>query len=202
MRRHDKVTSANLLSPQRVQLVREDYPPIVVGTMSVERVDEAALSMLLSDPSPLSFVVNIPKESYVAGDALRRAKVNGFAIGGLGDLMRAVSLPNVGQYMSPEFTFVERGLTQHSRIQSYDRLDDRCYLLNRKGLDSLKVVFLNEYELTADHLRTARHRYGEFEIAVFTNPNGNSTSSAQSTASAMNIQICKWGDFMSAVNRR
>lgn len=201
MHGRENVTSVTVLSPQRIQIVRNEFPTVVVGTTAVERVDAAVVSdLLVPAPSP-SFIVNVPKESYVTGDALQLAAKHGFAIGGLGDLMRAVKLPSPAQYVSPEFTFVERGLKQHTRISRYDRLDDRSYLVIRKGLNPVHVAFLNEYELIADHLRVARDRYGDFVIAVITNPSGNPTSSALNVAASMGIQVCKWGEFLGALNR-
>lgn len=196
-----EVSSVTLFSPQHIQLERKDYSPIVVGTTADKRLDAAILNPLISHTPVPDFVVNIPKESYIAGSALEIAAMRRIGIGGLGDLMRAVRLPDVGEYVNPEIEFLERGLTQHSRIERFNRKDDRSYFLIRKGLSSLRVVFLHEYELTADHLRTAVDRYGEFDIAVISNPNGNATSSASNVASSMSCRIYKWGVFLGALNR-
>lgn len=57
-----------------------------------------------------------------------------------------------------------------------------------------------EYELTADALRTARDRYGNFFLAVVTNPNGRTTRSAEEAAENMEVQILKWGPFFGHLN--
>ena len=69
-------------------------------------------------------------------------------------------------------------------------------------MPDLTVVMLNEYELTADHLRNARDRYGQFSIAVITNPNGRATSSAEETAQTMGVEILKWGPFFGRLNKK
>ena len=69
-------------------------------------------------------------------------------------------------------------------------------------MPDLKVAMLNEYELTADHLRIARDRYGQFSVAVITNPNGEATSSAKETAQTMGVQILKWGSFFGRLNKK
>jgi len=115
----------------------------------------------------------------VTGDALKLAAEYSTPIGGLGDPMRAVRLPDISDYVSPDVGFGERAITQHSRVQSHERLADRHYILRRHGLGDVNVVFLNEYELMADHLRTARSRYGHLDMLVMTNPNGRATSSAE-----------------------
>jgi hypothetical protein len=120
----------------------------------------------------------------------------------MADLKRAVNIPDVSSYVSPEFRFVERGLSQHSRVEGYERLADRQYLIKRDRLDDVTVVFLHEYELTADSLRTARSRYGIFDMAVITDPNGDPTSSALRVADTLGCRIYKWGEFMGALNRK
>ncbi len=103
-------------------------------------------------------------------------------------------------FQPKETEFVERGLSQHDRISSFERVHDRLYRISRSSLPDLIVAMLNEYELTADHLRTARDRYGQFSVAVITNPNGGATSSAEEAAQAMGVEILKWGPFFGRLN--
>lgn len=79
---------------------------------------------------------------------------------------------------------------------------DRLYRISRNGLPDLTVVMPNEYELTADHLRTARDRYGQFSVAVITDPNGRATSSAEEAAHTMGVEILKWGTFFGRLNKK
>jgi hypothetical protein len=105
-------------------------------------------------------------------------------------------------FQPKETEFVERGLRQHDRISSFDRIHDRLYRISRDGLPDLTVAMLNEYELTSDHLRTARDRYGKFSVAVITNPNGRATSSAKDAAETMDVEILKWGPFYGRLNTK
>jgi len=201
MKNHTEVMEVALLSPQRVELIRKLYPKIVIGTTAVDRLDANTLTPFLEGVPAVSFVVNVPKESYVAGSALQLGSKNGIGMGSFGDLMRAVLLPDVSQYVSKEIGFIERGLDQHTRVIAFERIDDRHYLLTRRHLDDVHVVFLNEYDVTADHVRTARTRYGPFTMLVITNPNGGATSSALDAASSIGCGIYKWGEFLGALNR-
>jgi hypothetical protein len=201
IRSHPPVAKVLLVGPQRLELTRTDLPALVVGTTSVACLDADTLRVLLVDAPVPSFIVNVPKESYTTGDALVLARTRSVALGGLGDLTRAVRMRDVADYVSPEVAFVERGLEQHKRVESFQRVDDRRYIIDRRGIPSLTVVFLKEYELTADHVRTAFSRYQSFDAVVITNPNGNATSSAQSAASSMGVSIYKWGTFLGALNK-
>ena len=114
--------------------------------------------------------------SYWTGGALNLAHDYNIATGAYGDLLRVIDVEDVRTFQPKETEFVERGLRQHDRISSFERVHDRLYCISRNSLPDVTVAMLNEYELTADHLRTARDRYGKFSIAVITNPNGRATS--------------------------
>ena len=201
MRAHEKVEEIVIIEPQILRVIRKEHGPVVVGTISAERVDASVIEPLLSTAG-ISFIVNVPKESFVTGDALELARRSSVVIGGLGDLMRALAVPNVQRYVNPEFSFIERGLKQHSQVESIERVADRRYTISRRKLDDLDAVFLNEYELTADHVRTARERYGACANIVITNPNGRATSSAQRAAESMGCEIFMWGEFFGRLNKQ
>jgi hypothetical protein len=152
LEKHDEVRKVSMLSDQHLKISRKKYRVVIVGATSATRlgVDEFRQ---VADANSVSFVVNISKESWVPGETLALAEQRDIAIGGLGDIQRALKLPNVASYTNPEITFIERGLRQHSRVKSFQRLDDRRYRIVRHALDDVLVVFLNEYELTADHVR-------------------------------------------------
>ena len=150
----------------------------------------------------VEIIANVPRESYWTGGALSLAQDNNIATGSYGDLLRVIGVPNVRAFQPKETEFIERGLRQHSRISGFKRVHDRLYRISRNGLSDLTVAMLNEYELTADHLRTARDRYGKFAVAVITNPSGRATSSADDAAETMGVEILKWGPFFGRLNKK
>ena len=80
-------------------------------------------------------------------------------------------------------------------------MHDRLYRVSRNGLPTYSGD-AERYELTADHLRTARDRYGQFSVAVITDPNGKATSSADEAARTMGVEILKWGPFFGRLNKK
>ena len=95
----------------------------------------------------------------------------------------------MSRYISRDLTFVEQSLPQHDRVESIERLADRQYLVNRHDLPAVTVVFLHEYDLTVDHVRTAKSRYGSFNAIVITNPNGNATADAERLAKTLGFRV-------------
>jgi hypothetical protein len=188
------------LASQIVKIVREKHGPFLAGTIATERVDGSAIEPLLTGSFHLEFIVNIPRESYWTGEAIDLVTQNSVAFGGFGDLISAVSLPDVRQYVNKEFAFAERILSQHSAVADIKRVYDRLYLVKRTGLSDVRIALLNAYDLTADHVRTARARYGKFSAIFHTNPSGRPTSAAQAAAASIGARICTCGQLLGWLN--
>jgi hypothetical protein len=192
---------ADVIGPTTIRINRMNYPPFLAAIIAVRVVTAEVLQPLLDANSSIEIVVNIPKESMWTGSAIASAVDRGIAFGGLSDLMTAVnSAEDVSAYIRKEYAFVERGLRQHSRVLSWDREFDRVYLVHRYQLPSFRFVMLNEYELTTDHVRTARDRYGAFDAILINNPNGKPTSGADELAESLDIGIFLWAEFFGRLN--
>lgn len=202
LREAERVTEVEILSDQVLRISRSKYDSFVAGIISAKRVEADAVRPLVKSKLGVEIIANVPKESYWTGEALRLAQDNSIATGVYGDLLRVINVQDVRAFRPRETEFVERGLRQHDRISSFERVYDRIYCVSRKGLPDLTVAMFNEYELTADHLRTARDRYGEFSLAVITDPNGRATSSAEDAARTMGVEILKWGPFFGRLNKK
>jgi hypothetical protein len=202
LRKAGDVSEVEVLSDQVLRVSRSKYDPFVAGIISVKCVEADAVRPLVKSKLGVEIIANVPKESCWTGGALRLARDNNVATGAYGDLLRVINLQDVRAFQPKETEFVERGLRQHDRISSFERVYDRIYRISRNGLPDLTVVMLNEYELTADHLRTARDRYGQFSVAVITDPNGSVTSSAAEAAQTMGVEILKWGPFFGRLNKK
>ena len=202
LRKAERVSKVEILSDQVLSVTRSNYDPFVAGIVSANCVEVDLVRPLVKSELGLEIIANVPKESYWTGGALRLAHDNNIATGAYGDLLRVIDVEDVRAFQPKETEFVERGLRQHKRYSSFERVFDRLYRISRNGLPDLTVAMLNEYELTADHLRTARDRYGKFSVAVITNPNGQSTSSAVEAAQTMGVEILKWGPFYARLNKK
>lgn len=201
LRNSERVSRVEQLSDQVLRISRSNHNSFVAGIVSATCVEVDTVKSLVRSKLQVEIIANVPKDSYWTGGALKLAKDNNISTGSYSDLLRVINLPNVRAYEPKETEFVERGLRQHDRISNFDRVHDRLYHINRNRLPDLTVAMLNEYELTADHLRTARERYGQFSIAVITNPNGSPTSSAEETAQILGVEILKWGPFFGRLNQ-
>ena len=201
LEKHDNVEHVRLLDPQTLEIIRKRHSAFLAGTIATPCVKRSSLYRFRDGQFVVQFVANIPAESYWTGEAIEFAERQSMAFGGLGDLLTAVGVADVSRYKSKESIFVERVLRQHTKVDIVERVHDRKYFISRYGLDDVVVVFLNEYELTADHVRTARDRYGPFTDILITNPNGDRTASALRAADSMGAHVFKLGEFLGRLNR-
>lgn len=196
------VSKVEVLADQVLRISRNKYGPFVAGIVSATCVEADTIRMLVKSDLGVEIIANVPKESYWTGGAIKLAHDNNIATGAYGDILRVIDLQDVRAFQSKETEFVERGLRQHDRIISFERVSDRLYRISRNGSADLTVAMLNEYELTADHVRTARVRYGPFAVLVITNPYGRATSSAEAAAQTLGATILKWGPFLGYLNKK
>jgi hypothetical protein len=203
LRKADLVSKVDVLDERVLRVERTRYAPFIAGIVSEPRVYADNIRPLINSKYGVEIIANVPKEAIWTGGAIRLAEDNSIAIGVFGDLYRVVGESNVRGFKQTEIAFIERGLRQHDCVTSFEREYDKVYRLSRKGgLPDLTAAMLNEYELTADHIRTARDRYGNFDVAVNTNPNGTITGSALDAAKLMDIEILTWGPFFGRINKK
>ena len=187
---HSCVESVELLGPKLLRVHRKNDSPVVAATIATDFVDAESYMTAINGTVPsVDYVVNIPAESVVGDDAIQLARQEGIGIGQFKNLKGALGVSDVSRYISRDLTFVEQSLPQHDRVESIERLTDRQYLVNRHDLPAVTVVFLHEYDLTVDHVRTAKSRYGSFNAIVITNPNGNATADAERLAKTLGFRV-------------
>jgi hypothetical protein len=171
-------------------------PTFVSAIFGQSKITGSDVAFAIQQAPDAAFVANVPGASIIDGSAWECAKSNAVGLGRLGDLMRAIRHPDVRGYIHPETRFVERGLVQHSAVSHFRRLDDVRYEVQRHGMPSLVVAMVNDYEVTADVIRSTWERYGPFSILVATNPNSRETGSSMQVASGLNVGVLKWGPFL------
>lgn len=198
----EEVEDIDVLAANVIRVSRSEHPPFLAGIVSAARVEGKTIQSLVEGEHDIEIIANVPKDAFWTGDALSLASRHQIASGVFGDLRRVLTLGNVRSFVPAETAFIERGLGQHRRVASFHRLHDRVYQIHLHNADQSDVVavMLNEYELTAEHIRAARDRYGPFAIVVKTNPNGRPTTSAVNVARQLSVDILMWGEFLGRLN--
>lgn len=198
---HDAVWQAIVLDGCRVEVYRKEHPRFIVGGVATARVEPAMVEELATDDR-VDFVCNIPREAVWTAEAIDLVHSQGKAWGGVRELFSAVARREpVREFVWREYEFIERIFNQHSAVTRTERLYDRAYRLHRVSMPPVDVALVNEYDLTADHVRTAWDRYGPLTDALANNPNCRFTSEAADAAAQLGVNLLKLADFMSRLNR-
>ena len=184
-----------------IHIIREEYPSFTSAIISEKTVSRPIVNEFIGTAQDFEFISNIPKAAKWSADAIAVAKKHTLGWGGFGDLMSAIGQEIVTDFQRKEYEFVEFGLYQHSKVIGLTRIYDRVFKIHRAGSDFLTVVLINEYELTAEHVRYARETYGDFDEILKTNPNGGTTSVAQEVASNLGVSIFSWGEFLRRLHK-
>lgn len=199
---HDKVTEVEKVNEDtlRIKVVDGIGDGFLILTRSEEfsTVDSIDVISLGS----FDFFLNIKKDAHIAGELLTLASLYNFAIGDLSDLYRALKEKEISNYINPNISYIIRGLEQHSRVEDFSRLDNRRFRIKRKGLDDVTIIALDNYDLTADIVRSAIEKYGKFDAIFTSNPNCQRAKSCEIVAADAELKILSWGELMGELNRK
>jgi hypothetical protein len=197
-----EVTNTEVIGPHTFRVDRPDLPSFEVLVFSSASVTDDVLMPLLSSYPKVSIAVNVPKNAKWLKSGIATAVEGEVAFGGMGDLMSAIGhkLPDIRQFKKKENEFVERILRQHTSVSRIEQDADRAYRIFRTTGAALRIVLLNEYELTGDRVRAAVDEYGSFDIVLMTNPSGSATSDARSVSKALKIPLLTSRQLLGRLN--
>jgi hypothetical protein len=185
-----------------ISLERPNLGSTKIACVRVDVLDECVVRSAIAKYPNVKFIVNVKQGARVAGDAYKLAEGRGISFGGIGDLMRALHEPDMADYIPPETRYRERIFEQHHKIMNFERLDDSRYRIFRYDFPPIVVYISLDYEVTADQIRTAIDKYGDFDAFVTSNPNATSISPEAVTAAMQSgRKVFLWPQFMGAINR-
>jgi hypothetical protein len=157
----------------------------------------------LSDVTPLfegetnpQLIVNVPSATLWSGAAIEFIHQAPAAFGTLGDISRAASTGDAQSYRDKNMGFFINAMRQHSNVSSVSYVFDRAFRADRKVGPSLTVAVVDAYNLSAEDVRNAKHRYGDFDIVVKASSHGSITHQADEAAQSMKVEALTFGGLM------
>jgi hypothetical protein len=183
-----------------LEIERKKGESFLVFTMSSEFIGISHIKEIFNYNKNIKFIVNIKKDYKINGIAMKFLHTKKISFGGMGDLMRFTNQNENSLYIDKEFEFVNRGLNQHNKVKSIERLDNKRIKIERLILKDVIAVMNNDYELAAESVRSYKSRFNDFKVMISTNPNSRISTEAYSVAKTLNIDICKWGELLGKLN--
>lgn len=186
---HSNIASAVPVGSNEIELtLHECQNPVRVATMSQHVVGADVVHEVYTSPD-IEFIMNIPKDALFQQDALEMSELLAFGLGGLGDLFVAAAEGEFRTYVPKEFRFILRVLRQHSYVTGVTRINNRMLLVERFLGDDKLVLALNEYDLTAEAVRTGVEKFGRPDIILTSNPNCRTSRQGSAAAASLDVKI-------------
>ena len=198
---HIEVISVAPVGELFIGIERKEYDQFVTAILSEKLVLVPSIETAFSLNVEPFFVANLPRESVWTGAAISAAQERWVGWGGFGDLLRAIGQEDVRSYQNKEYMYIERCINQHDKVSSFDRVFDRLYDIHRTSLPSILVAFVYEYELTAEHVRGVRDKFGKCSAIANTNPYGNITGEAHKVGKQLGSEVLKMRELLGRPNR-
>ncbi|MGO4449075.1 hypothetical protein AB4Y96_09120 [Phyllobacterium sp. TAF24] len=183
------------ITPNILRITRSEFPEFDTAIIAEKTVTGAHVLESADEAEP-SFFANIPSDAVWTGEAIRVVEAMGAGWGRFGNLMSVIGRQDVKGFVDQEVRFATRMIKQHTNVMQLTPIFDKLYDVTFRSGSVKRVIFINDYDLTADAVRSARERYGSFDHVLKTNPNGRITESAVSAAESLGAKVLDASDYM------
>ena len=153
-----------------------------------------------SDRLP-QIIVNVPSAAIWTGAAISLVHSLPAAFGNLGDIARAARSGDVPSYRNDTQSFFGRILAQHSKVADLARVFDEVFDVTLTSGKCVRIALLDGYHVSAENVRSAREKFGHFDIGVKKSSYGSVTSAASDAAESMNSQVMNSKELLSVLGR-
>lgn len=197
---HWEVIRAERIGCGLVLVERKNRPSAIIGIVSCDPVRRTDLEPLLAAQPRPDFILNMPNNASWSGEAITKLENEEIAFGKMYDLYRGLNTEdNLSDYKNPEFYFVERIFKQHQNVVKFERQSDRVYRIIRHEGKDLIIALSQDYEVTADVVRTIHSRHEPFDIILKSNPYGRISSQGRDIANTLGIEVISEDDLHDAL---
>jgi hypothetical protein len=190
----DGVSDVRIVENNILTIERDSLPSFNVAAISTSFVDQNQFRQIMSLGN-IDFLLNISKEGTFDG-GIYAFTLGRCGLGGMGDLLRCLSEDSPRNYIDKEASFILRGLQQHSKVERVNRIRRNIYEIQLHSQKLVKVIAINDYDITAESIRNALQSDIKFNVIVKSNPNGRITNEAYAASKASEIPVLKWGQLL------
>jgi hypothetical protein len=170
------------------------FPVAVLGVQKVIELSDVV--PLFAGKTKPEFVINVPSKTLWNGNAIDCIHAKSAAFGTLSDISRAAYTRDAGSYRDKNMGFFINAMKQHSNVSSVSYVYDRVFKAKRKIGSSITVAVIDAYNMSAEDVRNAKDRFGNFDIVVKSSSHGSITHQADAAANSMGAEALTFGQLM------
>jgi hypothetical protein len=166
-----------------------------------ETIQASDVTPLFSGATKPQLVINVPSITLWGGAAIKKIHAADAAFGKLGDVARAARLKDPGSFRDKTMGFFINAIEQHTNVSSVSYVYDSVLSVNRVSGSSLTVAVIEAYNMSAEDVRNARTRFGQFDVVVKSSSYGSVTEEAVAAARTMGAQALTFRELMGRLNK-
>jgi hypothetical protein len=199
--KHSEVARATALPNGFVAVDRLELPPVTIAPVSVPRVTKEIVTEILQAGTP-DVVMLVPRASHYDWTARELALSNGSSVQTYKEVFTSLNLEDPRPVLNKDVAFAIGALPEHSKVTGLIMHCEAMFTLTREGsLPDVTIAVEYEYEFTQEALIAARKKHPEAQVYLNGNPNGRPTSAAVGFGESAAVEIFRFGDLMSRLNR-
>jgi len=166
----------------------------VLGVKNVIQLSDA--QALFSGTTKPDLVVNVPSATLWSGEAIDFIHNVPAAFGTLGDIARAAGTKAANLFRDKNMGFFINAMEQHQNVASVSYVYDSVFAVRCRNGTSVTVAVIDTYNMSAEDVRNARTRIGNFDVVVKSSSYGSITDQAKTAAESIGAQALTFGVLM------
>lgn len=166
----------------------------VLGVKNVIQLSDA--QALFSGAAKPDLVVNVPSATLWSGEAIDFIHNVPAAFGTLGDIARAADTKAANLFRDKNMGFFINAMEQHKNVASVSYVYDSVFAVRSRNGTSVTVAVIDTYNMSAEDVRNARTRIGNFDVVVKSSSYGSITDQAKTAAESIGAQALTFGVLM------
>lgn len=166
----------------------------VLGVKNVIQLSDARA--LFAGATKPDLVVNVPSATLWSGAAIDFIHDVPAAFGTLGDIARAADTKAANLFRDKNMGFFINAMEQHKNVASVSYVYDSVFAAYCRNGTSVTVAVIDTYNMSAEDVRNARTRVGNFDVAVKSSSYGSITEQAKTAAESIGVQALTFGELM------
>ncbi|NTG00794.1 hypothetical protein G6L33_11150 [Agrobacterium rhizogenes] len=188
--------TAESLSGDVIKLTVQSQPDVIAAVSGAKEIDAKTAEHYVKETPYIDFLCGYRKECVWHGTAIKYLEDREIGWGSPGTLGSAAQKGEAKEASHKDFAFAYRLLKQTASIvKGIEREYDRLYDVTVKSGRTLRVGLIQEYEPTADAVRSFWEKFDAVDVFWNINPNGNPTKDAIQAAKELGCQVLKWDDL-------
>ena len=180
---------------------KDEYTFLVAVLGLRNLIGQSDLEPLFTGANKPQLIINVPTDTLWSGSAIHYIHAQCAAFGSLGDVSRAACTGDAGSFRDGNMGFFINAMKQHTNVFDVSYVNDRVFEVDRINGANLTVAIIDAYNMSAEDVRNARARLGNFDVVVKSTSYGSITSQAKEAAHSMGAEALTFRDLMGRLSR-